>query len=309
MLLALIVLALGDCAYLLRDPMPRFVARRSRLVRVDSSPSVTVDGAVEQAVRLTAASGLTVDLAWRHTLGDTGRRPLVLILGGHHTGRDALRLLGPTPGPVVAAMSYPFTGDPRPDAVTFLRDVPRIRAAFLDTPPALMLSLDFLSSLPMVDTTRVEAAGVSLGAPFVTIAGALDHRITRVWAMHGSGGSYTPLEVNMRRTIAFAPARWLAAAIADVIIAGPRLAPEHWVAAIAPRPFVMVNADADERLPREAIEQLFAAAREPKEMIWMPGRHIHADTATIRPLVRLVLARLGDQRNGPLPPTRSSRTK
>ena len=71
-------------------------------------------------------------------------------------------MLGETPGVVVAALSYPFAGSPRPDALTFLRDIPRIRGAFLDTPPAVMLALDYLLKRSDVDTTRVGAIGVSL---------------------------------------------------------------------------------------------------------------------------------------------------
>ena len=41
----------------------------------------------------------------------------------------AMGFLGDTPGVMVATISYPFTGDPRPDAVTFLREIPKIRAA------------------------------------------------------------------------------------------------------------------------------------------------------------------------------------
>ena len=241
-------------------------------------------------VRVTATSGLGVELTTRRAPEDgAGPLPLVVILGGHHTGRDAVRLLGDTRGTMVAALSYPFEGDPRPETATFLREIPKIRAAFLDTPPAIMIALDYLVRRADVDRARVEAVGVSLGAPFVTIAGALDPRITRVWVLHGSGGSFAPLEMTMRRTIGFAPLRWTAAAIANVIIAGPRLAPERWVARIAPRPFVMVSAEGDERLPRAAVDKLYRAAREPKRMIWMPGEHVHADTATIRRLAEVVL--------------------
>jgi hypothetical protein len=189
-------------------------------------------------------------------------------------------------------MSYPFAGDPRPDALTFLREIPRIRAAFLDTPPALMLSLDYLLGRADVDRSRVELVGVSLGAPFVTIAGALDSRVTRVWVMHGSGGSFAPLEMNMRRSIPLALLRYPAAALANVIIDGPRLAPERWVSRIAPRPFVMVNASGDERLPRGSVDALYRSACAPKEQIWMAGQHVHGDSATIRRLSAIVLARV-----------------
>ena len=282
----------GGVLVLLRDPRPHFVARRSTLAAAVEESSME-NGYVLTSVRLTATSGLAVDLLVRRAQSDTGRRlPLALILGGHNTGRNAARLVGNTRGAVVAALSYPFAGNPRPDAITFLRDIPRIRGAFLDTPPAIMLALDYLLARDDVDSARVEAAGVSLGVPFITIAGALDHRFTRVWAIHGSGGSYRPLEQNMRGTISFAPLRFIAASIANVIIAGPRLDPARWASRIAPRPFIMVNADTDERLPRSTIEALYRSAREPKELVWMPGGHVHADSATVTRLVAIVMERM-----------------
>lgn len=297
----LLVLAMGACAArLLRDPLPHFVARRSALATVTQAQPVVEDGYQLTSVRLTATSGLALELMVRRAVADSAatRLPLAVILGGHYTGREAARMLGETEGVVVAALSYPYEGSPRPDALTFLRDIPRIRGAFLDTPPAVMLALDYLLTRPDVDTTRVEAIGVSLGAPFICIAGSLDTRITRVWALHGSGGSYAPLKANMRRAIPFAPLRAVAAGVANLIIDGPRLDPVRWVPRISPRPFVMVNASGDERLPRAAIEALYAAARDPKELVWMPGLHVHADRETIEQLVGIVMGRV---RSGPMP--------
>ena len=291
--LVVAVLAIVCVVNLLRDPRPHFTERRSTLARVEPGPSVVEGEFLLQPVRLHASSGLAVDVTVKRALADSGKiLPAVLILGGHRTGREAVRLVGPTPGTVVAGMSYPYAGDPRPEVITFLRDIPKIRRAFLDTPPAAMIALDYVLALPEVDTTQVEAIGVSLGAPFVIITGALDRRITRVWAMHGSGGSYAPLETSMRRTIKIPPLRWLAAAISNVLISGPRMAPEQWVGQIAPRQYVQINAQNDERLPRRSIERMFEAARTPKEMIWVSGAHIKSDTAVVRPLVRMVLKRV-----------------
>lgn len=286
-------MAAALAAHLLRDPLPHFLERRSQLVRVvEGRP--TVDGAYElTTIRVAAASGLLADLAVRRPIADSGRRlPLVVILGGHYGAQRAMGFLGDTPGVMVATLSYPFTGDPRPDAVTFLREIPKIRAAFLDTPPAVMLALDYLTKRTDVDTARVEAVGVSLGAPFMCVAGALDRRFSRVWALHGSGGSYVPLEANMKRTIHFAPLRVLAAGLANIIIDGPQLDPVRWVPRIAPRPFMMVNARDDERLPRSAVDALYASARQPKELIWMSGQHVHGDKETIRRLVDIVMTRI-----------------
>ena len=62
----------------------------------------------------------------------------------------------------------------------------------------------------------------------------------------------------------------------------------------------MVSAEGDERLPRAAVEDLYQSARQPKEMIWMPGRHIHADTATVGRLAAIVIARVRGRESGRL---------
>jgi dienelactone hydrolase len=288
------LLMLLGIARLLRDPMPHFIERRSALASVSADSAVIEEAYLLEPLRITATSGLAVNVLVRRAVDDTGRRnlPLAVILGGHYTGREAARLLGETPGVVVAALSYPYEGSPRPDALTFLKDIPRIRQAFLDTPPAIMIALDYLLRRPDVDRGRVEAIGVSLGAPFVVIAGALDQRITRVWALHGSGGSFAPLKAQMRREIPFAPLRFVAAGVANLIIDGPRLDPVRWVGRISPRPFMMVNASDDERLPRSAVEALYASARDPKELIWMSGAHIRADKETITRLLDIVMSRM-----------------
>ena len=51
------------------------------------------------------------------------------------------------------------------------------------------------------------------------------------------------------------------------------------------------------RLPRASIETLYESAREPKELIWMPGLHVHADRETISKLVGIVMSRVHDQSN------------
>ncbi len=112
------------------------------LASVSALPPVIEEGYELTNVRLTATSGLSLELLVRRSVADTGtsRLPLAVILGGHYTGRQAARMLGETPGVVVAALSYPYDGNPKPDALTFLRDIPRIRKAFLDTPPAVMIA-------------------------------------------------------------------------------------------------------------------------------------------------------------------------
>jgi hypothetical protein len=292
-----LALCVVGAVYLTRDPTPYFLERRSHVVSVSESPSELVDDHWVHTARLTAASGLTVDVALKRpaslVAGEAAARPAVVLLGGHRTGRDAIKLIPHTRGTVVVALAYPYAGEHRlKGVVPILRHVPMIRTAILDTPPALMLAMDYLGGRPYVDATRVEVVGVSLGVPFVCIAGALDPRFARIWAIHGSGQLFAPLEYSMRRTIPFAPLRVAAAGLATVLIGGPRLAPERWVDRIAPRPFVMINATEDERLPRRSVELLYERARQPKDIIWVPGKHVRPREEVVRDLVNMVLDRM-----------------
>jgi len=266
------------------------------LVAIREDPAEVVEGHSVRSVRLRAASGLEVDLLLKRPLADSVlpavKRPLAILLGGHNTGREAVKLIPDTRGTIVAALAYPYQGEHRVKGLAVLRYVPAIRNAVLDTPPAVLLALDYLLAQPGVDRARVEGVGVSLGAPFMIIAGALDRRITRVWAVHGSAGSYGPLELNMRRAIPFAPARAAVAGLAALLISGPRLDPERWAPHVSPRPFVMINARDDERMPRELVDRLYARARDPKAIIWVPGRHVRARAEIVRPLVDTVLTRV-----------------
>ena len=296
-LLATIVVCALAAVGLTRDPTPYFLERRSHLVSWTETPAELVDGHWVHTARLVAASGLAVELAVKRPAalapGEPKQRQSVIVLGGHRTGRDAIKLIPDTRGTVVVALAYPYAGEHRlKGVVPVLRHVPMIRRAIRDTPPALMVAMDYLSRQPYVDPRRVEAAGVSLGVPFVCIAGALDQRFSRIWAIHGSGESFTPLEHNMRRTIPFAPLRVPAAALATLLIGGSQLAPERWVERIAPRHFVMINAVDDEKLPRRSVDVLYERAREPKEITWIPGTHVRAREEQVRGLVNMVLDRM-----------------
>jgi dienelactone hydrolase len=289
---ALLATGIAGSLWLTRDPEPRMLARRSGLADVVEGPAV-LDGNHElRDVRLRALSGLEVELTIKRPVSGgekQTRRPLAIVLGGHRRGRSAVQFIPDAGRMIVAALSYPYAGEPRPDALEFVKDIPNIRQAFLDTPPAIMIALDYLLTQPDVDPTWIELVGVSLGGPFVTIAAALDERISRVWVVHGSAGSYGPLEVSMRREIPVPGIRHVAAALSALII-NPSMAPEHWAHRVAPRPFVMVNARSDERMPRELVERLFDGAKEPKRIVWLPGGHVRSNAAVLKPLVDTVVA-------------------
>jgi hypothetical protein len=290
----------GAALWLLRDPSTHFLARRSQLVAVREGPEQRSHGHVSRSVELRAASGLLAELLVRHpepaqasaTDGIAQKRPLFLILGGYRTGQRTAALLDDTRGSVVAALAYPYRGPTDIKGTAVLRHVPAIRSALLDTPPALQLALDYLTGRPDVDGHRVELVGVSFGASFAAIAAALDPRVTRLWLVHGAGRPFTLIEHNLAATFSSPVLRAPAAALLNLLVSGPRLAPEVWVPRLAPRPLIMINALGDERLPRAAVEALYAAASHPKEQIWLPGPHVQTNrTDVVESLVDAVITR------------------
>ena len=286
-----VLLSGGLLALRLDDPTPDFGARRGAVARVvREAPSVEESHRIE-AVTVVSTSGVSVPMLVKRPLSDEPA-PLVLILGGHATGKDAARLIPDTRGRVVVALSYPYTGPHRMKGLEVLKWAPDIRQALHDTPPAIQLALDWLLTQPWVNAREVHGVGASLGTPFMTVAAAIDPRITHVWSVHGAGRSRDLLVHNAKESMPalFAP---LAGQLADIIVGGPYLTPEQWVGRIAPRPYTMINASEDERLPRPAIEALYAAAAQPKSLLWMPGKHVQRGRPDIvRALVTTVLQRM-----------------
>lgn len=287
--LAAALLGLGGCLSLYRDPTSGILERRGELAQVAESAPAPAEEFLDQQVRLTSTSGLEVELDLRLPAGDGPPRAAVLLLGGHRTGRRATQLVPATQKVVVAAMSYPT----RIERIESPADVLAARRAILDTPAAVMLCADYLSARPDVDPARMELVGVSLGAPFACVAGALDARFTRVWSIHGGGSPPRLLAAALRRELSSPLLCWLAGHLLAPLAHGIALAPERWVGRIAPRPFVMVNGRDDDSIPRACVEILHTAAGEPKELIWVQGGHIDKrKPEQIRELCALVLERM-----------------
>lgn len=275
------------------DRSSRIAERHGSLEGFSAGPEVAVGKYLDQDLVLVSTSGLEVELLVRRPAGITEPAPLVLLLGGLETGKAAARLVEADRPVVVAALSYPTELHKIRTDLGLFDDITAARRAILDTPAALMLAIDHLSRQPFVDPSRIELVGVSLGAPFAVVAGALDPRVDRVWSIHGGGDPAAMIDKGLESRIGFGPARWAVAKLAAQLAHSSSVAPERWVGKIAPRPFIMVNAEHDERIPRTCVDTLFDAAGEPRELIWDPGAHIDVDRdARLRGLTELVLDRI-----------------
>ena len=199
-----------------------------------------------------------------------GRWPALIILGGVRTGRMAAELITPYSPYIILGLDYPWDGPVRLTTWQFLVRVFAIRRAMFLTPSAVFLAIDYLETLPEVDSSPVVLAGASFGAQLVTVAGALDKRAGPVLVIYG-GGDWTAL---LRANLKVKP-DWLRSRLAS---AGAWLLepvePLQYAGQVAPRPIIFINGLEDKRIPRHCVEALYEAAGEPKRMIWLEEGHI-----------------------------------
>jgi dienelactone hydrolase len=265
-----------------RPQEDRFLERHGRLTKISIAESITRDDQVSEFITLHSDSGLTVSLRTIRDASNHDRLPVLIVLGGHRTGSDAVELFGHVGNRAVVALDYPYDGPEKmKGVVAIVRTIPLARRAFLDTPPAVSLVMDWLLEQPWVDTEQVILVGASLGVPFAAAAAARDKRIKGVLLVHGAADNRLWIETQIARRN---DNRWLHKPVSTIfhwLAYGPTFDTARNIAAIAPRPVLVIGARDDERTPAGQTEALFAAAREPKTLRWTEGRHIEPGRSEI----------------------------
>lgn len=295
--LALIVVVVG--LYWLELAIPKrdyFIERRGTLADVKVIESVD-GGVVQQHVRLRASTGLAVEARLvRPAVAPGETLPVIVVMGGEGTGKNAVDLVGAPQGIAYLALDYPYEGDQELDAFwESLNAIPGIQQAFLDSPPAMSLAVDWAEQQSWFDPDNVELVGASLGVPFTAVAGALDERFTRVWLLHG-GAENVPWVMHVgRRYVENEFLRGLLTRLALLLVYGNSFEAIDWIPEIAPRPLIIVAARNDDFVPPEAQQPFIeaAAASEHIEIVWTEGRHIRPTRREeLQQLLDVVLSRI-----------------
>ena len=298
-LIALLAIAaiIGACVIELAVPKrDYFVERRGTLETVEVTESED-DGVVQQTVRLESSTGLAVDMRLVRPAVEPGETlPVIVVMGGEGTGKNAVDLVGAPQGIAYLALDYPYEGDQELDAFwESVTAIPGIQQAFLDSPPAMSLALDWAQQQDWFDADNVELVGASLGVPFTAVAGALDTRFTRVWLLHGGANNVPWVMYVGRRYVENEFLRSLLARGALLLVYGNSFETMDWIPEIAPRPLVIVAARDDDFVPPEA-QQPFVEAAEASEyieIVWTEGRHIRPTRREeLQQLLDIVLSRI-----------------
>ncbi len=224
-----------------------------------ASTIVTEDGVPIDVVHLAGSSDLAIVLAHGFTLN--WQRPSVW--------RAATRL-----NRAAGVVTFDFRGHGRSGGVSTLGD-----QEINDVAVAVAYARE-------LGYSRIATVGFSMGASVVLRYAALVGGVDAVVSISGPGRWYYRGTKSMRR-VHFAAERrvgrlysrrYLNTRISDGRWDPVPLPPAEAAALISPTPLLIVHGDKDEFFPVEHAEQLYAAARDPRELWIIPGFG-HAETS------------------------------
>lgn len=259
-----------------------FVERHGQLADVITDRGVTPHGQLTDRLMLTSSSGLQVVARLIRDEHVDGRLPVLVVLGGHRTGSDAVDLFGDVGQRAVVGVDYPYDGPEKVRGVSqSLGAIPAARRGFLDTVPAVSLVIDWLEDQPWVDPGRIFVIGGSLGVPFAVSAAAHDSRIAGAMLVHGAADNRLWLEAQLARRVDAAWLHYPLSVVLHWLAYGPVHDTGRNIGKIAPRPVVVIGAREDERTPAGQTELLFELAGDPKRIRFTDGAHIEPDRTEI----------------------------
>ena len=256
--------------------------RQGQVAAVDTEVSTTAYGQQSLSVRLTSDSGLEVFFRVVRSAASSRPQPVLIVLGGHRTGSDAVELFGDVGQHAVVGIDYPYDGPQKvKGALPIAKTIPKARQAFLDTVPAVSLVVDWLVEQSWVDRRRIFLIGASLGVPFATTATGRDQRIAGLILVHGAADNRQWLQTQVARRIDTEILHYPLATVLHWLAYGPVLDTREHIARVSPRPVLIIGAKEDERTPAGQSELLFEAAGEPRRLRFTAGQHIQPNRKEI----------------------------
>lgn len=272
--------------YRRQDYQRYFLERKGRLVSVEETP---IDRGPDHSLlqfRLANDRGIQVNGHISLPSTASGPYPTLLILGGVRTGKRTLDYVDHSEDLVLVALDYPYEGEKsRLSPWEFVKGLPEMRRAVLNTVPAVALSVDYLLGRTEIDPNRIVLIGGSFGAFFSPAAAAIDRRIAAVGLVFGGGDVQAIANANVK---APGPLRRLAAWFLAVLVSP--VEPLKYIDRISPRPLLMLNGTDDSQIPEYCSRLLYEKAKDPKTIRWIPVGHVNVRETEFAPLLGRELA-------------------
>ncbi len=216
----------------------------------------------------------TVRAKLRQPKSTQNKFPLAILVVGLETGKEVVDMIEGYNNVILFAMDYPLKTELDFHGWSAFTTLFALRTSSYKTIAHLMLSLDWLSQLPMVDTSDITVVpvsfGVFTGVPFATI----DKRVDRLAVVQAGGDIFTVIEANAERLGIGIPS-WLAGWLTTQILSP--FEPNDYIAEFSPRPLLIVSGESDVLFPCASVQSLFDHAQEPKKWIIHKSKHVHPD--------------------------------
>jgi dienelactone hydrolase len=251
------------------------------------------------AVKTPIEQNNTVWCRYWKPVGGTSKRPAALLLhwlGGRFDMLDIVGQRLAENGIAALLMYMPYYGPRMPAGrdrkdVFLEGDVDTMASGFRQAVMDARRAGDWLASRPDVEPSRVGIVGISLGAIVGSLTAGVDDRFGRSVLIIGGGDLPAILLHPSRET---APAR---KKIEEAGL-GPDRLRELWrdiepctfAGRLRPEEILMINADADEVIPRAATERFREAAGRPP-IRWLKGGH-YGIVLQLGPVLKEITAHL-----------------
>jgi dienelactone hydrolase len=275
LMLALELLFGGQIA---KPPLPdasRFSYDASRNLDVQSRVAEEPDGAIVRDLSYASPRGGRVT-AWLVTPSKPGRYAGVLF--GHWGGGDRSEFLPEAilyarAGVVSLLPAYPWTRPaPWHRRLRYLEDPVHDLEMYTQTVIDLRRGLDLLWSRPDVDPARVGYVGHSYGAQWGAILAAIDRRM-KTAVLVGGVPDLAALYLDTEDPVVAEIRESNRARIDRAIdVQAPLDAIRH-VGHAAPIPLLFQFARYEQGFPKSSMDRYYAAARDPKAILWYPTAH------------------------------------
>jgi len=293
-LLVLLMLVVYVYSPVLISPEGGYLARKGNISEIKISKHWLQNNSFYTELLLVSDSGLKVEALIRKPAVELIKPlPIVVLLGGTGTGRNACGLITATPNVICVSINYPYHGERKIKGISYLYNLRDIQQTVKDPPPAILLVLDYLLAQSNNQVEQVELVGVSFGAYFVSIPAVLNKRVTRVWIVQGAAEPIKVIRHNFLEDLNSDIQKDIVAHLLGWSLGSQHVDPEKWVGRVSPRPVIFLNSKHDESLPDTSVAALHRSAGQPSEIIWTSGKHITPQRQdVIEQLGNIVLKRI-----------------
>jgi len=244
---------------------------RLKVQEVEKSGGIKVARATQQHLVFRNVAGQEVPALLTLPRGRAPFPVVVLVHGYASSGEHITHYLAPElvgRGFATLAIDLPMHGErPGPPKSLFAEGDPKkthrqLAQAVID----LRQAIDLAESRKELDTSGgVFLVGYSMGSWLATLTSAADRRVSALVLMSPVSEA-VPADARGRRQER-SPQK-------PLLERFPDLRPTEAIARFAPRPVLIQAGNLDLYLPKEPVDALFAAAREPKELRWYDSSHI-----------------------------------